>query len=162
MGLFDKKVIVKNEQKNIVYAPVSGEIVKLENVNDPVFSKKMMGDGIAIVPNSRKIYSPISGIVSMIFPTKHAIGITNDMGIGVILHIGIETVNLNGEGFDLKVSHGKKVNVGDLLMNIDLDLISKKYDPTTMIVFDGGDTINIKCLKEGVCQAGDSLLELEI
>lgn len=162
MGLFDKKIVIKDEKDNIVYAPVSGEIVKLDNVNDPVFSKKMMGDGIAIVPNSKKIYSPISGIVSMIFPTKHAVGITNGNGVGVILHIGIETVNLNGNGFDLKVSQGQKVRAGELLMNIDLDFISSKYDPTTMIVFDSGDSIGITTLKEGFCQAGDSLLQLEI
>lgn len=160
MGLFEKKV-VKNEQDYIVYAPVSGEIVKLENVNDPVFSKKVMGDGIAIIPNSKKIYSPVSGIVSMIFPTKHAIGITKDNGLGVILHVGIETVNLKGEGFDLKVSQGQKVKAGELLMNIDLDFISSNYDPTTMIVFESEKPINITNLKEDFCQAGDSLLQLE-
>ena len=160
MGLFEKKV-VKNEQDYIVYAPVSGEIVKLESVNDPVFSKKVMGDGIAIIPNSKKIYSPVSGIVSMIFPTKHAIGITKDNGLGVILHVGIETVNLKGEGFDLKVSQGQKVKAGELLMNIDLDFISSNYDPTTMIVFESEKPINITNLKEDFCQAGDSLLQLE-
>ena len=160
MGLFEKKV-VKNEQDYIVYAPVSGEIVKLENVNDPVFSKKVMGDGIAIIPNSKKIYSPVSGIVSMIFPTKHAIGITKDNGLGVILHVGIETVNLKGEGFDLKVSQGQKVKAGELLMNIDLDFISSNYDSTTMIVFESEKPINITNLKEDFCQAGDSLLQLE-
>ena len=160
MGLFEKKV-VKNEQDYIVYAPVTGEIVKLENVNDPVFSKKVMGDGIAIIPNSKKIYSPVSGIVSMIFPTKHAIGITKDNGLGVILHVGIETVNLKGEGFDLKVSRGQKVKAGELLMNIDLDFISSNYDPTTMIVFESEKPINITNLKEDFCQAGDSLLQLE-
>ena len=160
MGLFEKKV-VKNEQDYIVYAPVSGEIVKLENVNDPVFSKKVMGDGIAIIPNSKKIYSPVSGIVSMIFPTKHAIGITKDNGLGVILHVGIETVNLKGEGFDLKVSQGQKVKAGELLMNIDLDFISSNCDSTTMIVFESEKPINITNLKEDFCQAGDSLLQLE-
>ena len=160
MGLFEKKV-VKNEQDYIVYAPVSGEIVKLESVNDPVFSKKVMGDGIAIIPNSKKIYSPVSGIVSMIFPTKHAIGITKDNGLGVILHVGIETVNLKGEGFDLKVSQGQKVKAGELLMNIDLDFISSNYDSTTMIVFESEKPINITNLKEDFCQAGDSLLQLE-
>lgn len=160
MGLFEKKV-VKNEQDYIVYAPVSGEIVKLESVNDPVFSKKVMGDGIAIIPNSKKIYSPVSGIVSMIFPTKHAIGITKDNGLGVILHVGIETVNLKGEGFDLKVSQGQKVKAGELLMNIDLDFISSNCDSTTMIVFESEKPINITNLKEDFCQAGDSLLQLE-
>lgn len=160
MSLFEKKVIVENEKEDIVYAPVSGQIVQLEKVNDPVFSQKIMGEGIAIVPNSENIYSPISGVVSMIFPTKHAIGITRDNGLGVILHIGIETVNLKGKGFDLKVSQGQRVNVGEMLMKIDLKYISSHCDPTTMIVFDNISELSIQSIATGNCEVGQPLLKV--
>lgn len=160
MSLFEKKVVVEEERENIVYAPMSGEIVELEKVNDPVFSQKIMGEGVAIKPNGDSVYSPVSGVISMIFPTKHAIGITRDNGLGVILHIGIETVNLNGKGFDLKVSQGQRVRVGELLMNIDLKYISSQCDPTTMIVFDNGADMSIKTIAVGKCQVGQPLLEV--
>jgi sugar PTS system EIIA component len=159
MSLFGKEV--KNIDENIVYSPMNGDVIKLEEVNDPVFSQKMMGEGIAIKPKDNSIYSPVSGVVTMIFPTKHAIGITKDNNVGVILHIGIETVNLKGDGFDLKVKVGQKIKVGDLLMNIDLEKISKKYDPTTIIVFDNLQSYKVKELASGACLAGQPLLKLE-
>lgn len=159
MNLFQKKQInIENEKENIVYAPISGKIVQLEDVNDAVFSQKMMGDGIAIYPDGKSIYSPVSGTVSMIFPTKHAIGIVSENNVGVILHIGIETVNLKGEGFDLKIQQGQKVKAGQLLMNINLGFIAKNYDPTVIIIFDQDTVGKIDILPNVRCKVGIPIL----
>ncbi|KHD85410.1 PTS sugar transporter subunit IIA [Heyndrickxia ginsengihumi] len=106
-----------------VIAPISGKVTKLEDVPDPVFSEKMMGDGIAIDPVEGKILSPVEGRIVQIFPTKHAIGIQAKNGVELLIHIGLETVSLNGEGFNIYVSEGEKVKQGDLLVTFNLNFI---------------------------------------
>ncbi|HEN1715685.1 TPA: PTS glucose transporter subunit IIA, partial [Enterococcus faecium] len=101
-----------------VVAPATGVFEKLEKLSDPVFSKGMMGQGFAIDAKNETIVSPIDGFVSSIFPTKHALGIKTKSGIEILVHVGIDTVELNGEGFDIKVQEGQKVKAGDILMTI--------------------------------------------
>lgn len=118
-----------------IYSPLNGKLVKLENVNDDVFSKKVMGSGIAIFPESGKVCAPFDGKVNTVFPTKHAIGLTSDEGIELIIHVGLDTVELNGEGFVQHVQDNQEVKKGDLLLEVDLDFIQKKgYDITTPII----------------------------
>lgn len=127
------KVVDKNEID--IKQPVSGKVISIETVNDPVFSSGALGTGIAVEPTDGKLKAPISGTVSAVFPTGHAIGITSDDGIELLLHIGINTVQLNGKFFKTLVTQGSKVAVGTDLIEFDLDNIKKAgYDTTVMMV----------------------------
>jgi sugar PTS system EIIA component len=106
-----------------IVAPVNGEIVPLEDVPDPVFSQKMMGEGVAMVPAEGNIYAPVNGTIILIAATKHAIGIRAEDGTEILIHVGLETVALNGTGFSLAVKEGEKISVGQLLMEVDWDYI---------------------------------------
>lgn len=131
------------KKSNGVDAFMEGTLVPLEKVNDPVFAQKMMGDGFAIEPTSGAVVSPVDGELTMVFHTKHAVGITTNEGVEVLLHIGINTVELDGEGFEILVEQGSKVKKGDKLMNVDLDLVKKKGKETTsMFILTSGNTIS--------------------
>ncbi|MBU5266545.1 PTS sugar transporter subunit IIA [Virgibacillus proomii] len=119
------KNLFKKSKEQAIYAPLNGEIVPLEEVPDPVFNQKMMGEGIAIIPSEGKLLSPIDGKVVQIPETKHAIGLTTNDGTEVLIHVGLETVSLKGEGFELKVAAGDTVTKGQPLMEIDLDYIKQ-------------------------------------
>lgn len=130
---FFKKL--KEEKEIILKSPIKGEIVNIEEVEDPVFATKVLGDGIAIKPLEGKVFSPVEGVVETIFPTKHAIGIKLDNGIEILIHIGINTVELKGEFFTSYVEDGSKINIGDLLIEFDLNgIIEKGYSITTPII----------------------------
>lgn len=109
-----------------IYAPISGKTISLNEVPDPVFSTKMMGEGFAIIPDNGEIYSPVTGTVTMVAATKHAYGIKTDDGIEVLVHFGLETVNLNGEGFQVHVKAGDKVKKKDLLASVDFNMMKEK------------------------------------
>ena len=113
-------------ENNVIYSPLKGEIKKIEKCSDPMFASKAMGDGIVIVPHDGLLVSPVQGEVSMIFPTKHAIGLTSDDGVEMLIHIGLDTVQLEGKPFEVFVKVGQKVNVGEQLVKIDLELIKKE------------------------------------
>ncbi len=116
-------------------AVAKGKLIHLEEVPDEMFSQKVLGDGFAIVPKDNWIYSPCDGEITMVFNTKHAIGIKTDNGKEIMLHIGIDTVTLNGEPFDVYVNVGDVVKRGELIMSSDFNLISKKgLCPTIMTV----------------------------
>jgi PTS system glucose-specific IIA component len=116
--------------------PVSGEVIDLEEVNDGVFSTKMMGDGFAIKPKNGIVLAPFNGIITSLFPTKHALSIMSNSGVEILIHFGLDTVNLNGEGFTAYVKEGDKVNAGDKLLTVDIDKIKDKVPATTvMIIF---------------------------
>lgn len=106
--------------------PIKGEIIRLEEVPDEVFAGKMLGDGFAVKPKDNKVYAPVSGIVRVLFPTKHALSIKTDDGIEVLVHIGIDTVKLEGEGFEAAVQKGDRVKKGDLLLTFDSKIIEEK------------------------------------
>ncbi|ENY99490.1 PTS system, glucose subfamily, IIA component [Clostridium thermobutyricum] len=109
-----------------IYSPVKGKLVKLEDSNDETFASKMLGEGIAIEPIKGKIISPADGVISMIFRTKHALSLTTNKGVELLIHVGIDTVGMNGRGFDSLVKVGDTVKLGDELLNFDIDLIEKK------------------------------------
>lgn len=118
-----------------VYSPIEGEIIPISEVNDQVFASKMMGEGFAVLPSNGTIKAPISGVVKMIAPTKHAIGIVTDDGLELLLHLGIDTVELNGEPFSLKIKEGQSLQQGQVIGTIDLDLIEAKgKDATVMVI----------------------------
>ena len=125
-----------------VYSVADGEVIALEQVKDPVFSQKMMGDGFAVEPANGNIVSPVSGTVSSIFPTKHALGLVTEAGLEVLVHIGLDTVSLEGKPFTVHVTEGQKVVAGDLLVTADLDAIREAgRETSTIVVFTNADAI---------------------
>ncbi|CAJ1180337.1 PTS system glucose-specific EIIA component [Companilactobacillus paralimentarius] len=124
MGLFSKKIEL--------FAPVSGTLKPISEAGDELFASKAMGDGFVIIPTSNRIYSPVKGKIVSVFPTQHAIAIKNGK-LEYLLHLGIDTVELNGEGFDIKVSKNDAVDENTLLGNVDFDFIEKKGKKTDVI-----------------------------
>lgn len=124
-----------------VYAPMNGHLVTIENVPDPTFSEKLMGDGIAIKPTDGELTSPVDGEIILIPNTKHAIGIKGSTGVELLIHIGLETVALKGEGFTVHVNEGDYVKVGDPLVTFDLDFIKEiaKSMITPIIITNSND-----------------------
>jgi len=129
------KKLFKNKDIELL-TPIVGKVIDLSDVPDQVFSEKMVGDGFAIIPSEGKVYAPVSGKVVQIFPTKHAIGIESEDGIEILIHFGIDTVELKGEGFEAFITAGDTIKKGDLLLNVDLDVVSKHGKSTvTPVVF---------------------------
>lgn len=137
MGLFDflKGKDTAGEKKKVeLYAPCEGEFVSIEKVSDPVFSQKMMGDGFGVNPVDGKVFSPGRGKVVSVFPTQHAVGIELENGIEVLVHMGIDTVELKGDPFDTVVKEGEQVQPGTLLSTMDLEKLDKAGKESTVIV----------------------------
>lgn len=133
----------KKKNKNI-HGFMEGELITLDKVSDPVFSQKMMGDGFAIEPTDNHVYAPCDGELTVVFPTYHAYGITMKSGVEVLLHLGIDTVELDGDGFTTKVKVGDKVKAGDLLGTMDVKRIKELEKPTTsMLILTSGETVNL-------------------
>ncbi|HEL1678771.1 TPA: PTS glucose transporter subunit IIA [Streptococcus suis] len=123
-----------SSRKN-VFSPLSGQILPLEKVNDATFSKKMLGEGVAIIPKDGKVYAPFDGAITSLFPTKHAIGLTSDEGVELLIHFGLETVELKGRVFVSHVSDGEKVEKGQLMLEVDVEmLVAEGYDIVTPVV----------------------------
>ena len=121
-----KKLFGKGKEVNKeieIYAPLTGEYINIENIPDPVFAQKMMGEGFGINPTEGEVVSPIEGKVDNVFPTKHAIGLKADNGLEILVHIGLDAVQLDGQGFEILVSSGDTVQVGDPLLKFDLEYI---------------------------------------
>lgn len=153
-GLFRAK-----EKELIIKAPVDGEIVEIASVPDDVFSQKLVGDGVAIDPKDNTFYSPVDGVITTIFPTKHAIGITTCEGIELMLHIGIETVHLNGEGFELYVNEGEKVKTGDKLLKIDIDCLrAKAKSLISPVIITNVDKVKKINISRGMAAAGHTVI----
>jgi len=135
----DKKTNSVNEDPKTdifkVVSPVDGELVSIETVDDEVFSKKLTGEGVGIIPSDGTIYSLISGKVLSVFPTKHALGLLSDDGVELLIHVGINTINLNGEFFESFVTDGSRIEVGIKLLEVDFgNIVEKGYDPVTLVV----------------------------
>jgi sugar PTS system EIIA component len=106
-----------------IIAPVHGVLVPLKDVPDPVFSQKMMGEGIAVIPSEGNIHAPVNGTIILIAATKHAVGIRAEDGTEILIHVGLETVALNGKGFSVAVKEGEKISVGQLLLEVDWEYL---------------------------------------
>ncbi len=147
-----------------VYSVADGQVIALEQVKDPVFAQKMMGDGFAVEPANGNIVSPVSGTVSSIFPTKHALGIVTEAGLEVLVHIGLDTVSLEGKPFTVHVAEGQKVVAGDLLVTADLDAIrAAGRETSTVVVFTNGDAIkSVKLEKTGSLAAKTAVAKVEL
>ena len=133
------------KKKHKLLSPFSGKCVPLNEVPDEAFAQKLLGDGIAIIPSDGKLVSPVDCTVEQVFDTKHAYSLKDSNGLEILIHIGINTVELNGEGFDNRVTNTKQVKSGDLLSNVDLKFISEKgYSIYTPVVFINHDKFNFE------------------
>jgi len=133
-----------NKAKFKIVSPADGKLKSITSVIDEVFSSKALGDGFAIEPTQGIVYSPIVGEVSMIFPTLHAIGLKTKDGVEILIHIGIDTVKLDGEGFEAFVRQGQKIKEGDMLIKFDIEEIKNKVPSTDiMVIFTNGEICEI-------------------
>ena len=157
---------MKNVQKeNVLFsvtAPVSGKIVALSQVPDPVFSDKVLGDGIAIIPSEGKIYSPVTGTVASVAATRHAYGFSCENGVEILVHFGLETVGLQGEGFTPHVKEGDQVKAGDLVAEVDMKLLeSKGINPITpVLICDSPEEMKMEVCEGNVKAGKDTVLTL--
>ncbi|NFF61934.1 PTS glucose transporter subunit IIA [Clostridium botulinum] len=150
-----KKELVKNIE---IINPIEGEIINITEVPDEVFSGKALGDGFAIRPKEGKVVSPIDGEIAVLFPTKHAIAIKGDNDLELLVHIGIDTVNLNGEGFTAHISQGDKVKKGDMLITFDKKVIEDKAKSSiTPVVITNMDIVDKMNIDYGKKSQGDKI-----
>lgn len=144
---------------NKIVAPVSGKVIPLEEVADPTFAGKVLGDGFAIVPEDSMIKSPVNGTVELMYETGHAVGLSTDDGKEILIHIGIDTVAMNGEGFHIIAKTGQNVKCGDPLVEVDFEKIRKvgKSDSVIVIVTSGEkvETRNVENVKSGISEAAE-------
>lgn len=145
-----------------VLCPVSGTVMDISEVNDPVFAGKAMGDGIAIVPSEGVLVAPISGTVEALFPTGHALAIKDEAGMGVMLHIGIDTVDMKGDGFIARIAQGDRVEAGQILVEFDREKIAAAgfEDTTVMVVTELGSDLSLAKCPAGAVARGDVVLSL--
>lgn len=156
-GFLKKKEPVQLNET--LYAVATGNLIPISEVNDPVFSQKMMGDGFAIIPETGEIYAPIEGVVLSVFQTKHAVGMKMANGLEILLHMGIDTVELNGEPFNIKVSEGSKISQGTLIAEVDLQgIISAEKAIDMVVVITNMDAVKSFDLnKTGQVNAGEEI-----
>ena len=161
MGLFDE-LFGSKDKKAVdveIYAPLSGEIVNIEDVPDVVFSEKIVGDGIAIRPTGNKLVAPVDGVVGKIFETNHAFSMESKEGVELFVHFGIDTVELKGEGFTRVAQEGQSVKRGDTIIELDLALLEAKAKSVlTPVVISNMDEISNMEKKSGEVVAGDSVV----
>ena len=153
----DKKIEegqpILNMGVNTIKSPISGKVIELEKVDDPVFSSGAMGKGIAIEPMDNKVYAPFNGTIEFIAETKHAIGLLSEDGVEVLIHVGMDTVKMQGRGFNVKTSVNSKIKAGDLLLEFDRNAIEKEgYSLITPVVITNADNYedNVLCINEEV------------
>lgn len=159
MGLFDKLF----KKGNKVYSPLKGKLIKLSEVNDPTFSEGILGKGVAVIPTDGALYAPFDGTVAFVANTKHALSLTSTNETELLIHVGLDTVKLDGKGYDVKVNNGDTFKKGDLLMTIDLDFIkSQGYDIVTPVIVCNPDAYkDVVGINEGrEVNAGDEIISL--
>lgn len=155
---------LKKNKLIYIKSPMTGEIVEITEVPDEVFAQKMVGDGVGINPTNGIVVSPCDGKIVQIFPTKHAIGIETNEGLEILIHVGLDTVELAGEGFESFVEIGDKVSTGDKLLEVNLDFIEEKGKPiVSPIIITNQDLTKSISVKSGKVIAGeDEIMVVEL
>lgn len=164
MGFFDRFKSKTNENArpsaDIIYAPMTGEVKNIAECEDPVFAGELVGKGTMIIPSEGKIFAPVDGNISMLADTGHALGITSASGLEILIHIGLDTVELNGAPFNIKVKQDENVKKGDLLLEFDIDQIKANEKSTqSPVIITNPDGYEINILKTGLINQGDELIE---
>ena len=137
MGLFNRfllkeKAVKRQTERNVLYLPIRGKVIEIEDIGDGVFSEGILGQGCGIIPSEEEVYAPAAGMVATIADTGHALGLTTEDGLDVLIHVGIDTVEMNGDGFRVHVKEGQRISFGQLLMTCNLDKIrAAGYSATT-------------------------------
>lgn len=152
----------RDKKEMILFAYANGHCVDLQNVTDEVFSTEMLGQGVAIEPIEGKIYAPCAGVMGHIFDTGHAMNIISDFGCEILIHIGLDTVNLNGNYFNVKVKEGDRINKGELLCEFDLDGVRNAglEAVTPMVITNTADYSKIEARPQCDINVGDSILRI--
>lgn len=158
-----KEKIGKKENNGILIgSPIEGEVINIKEVNDPTFSEGILGKGIAIKPSNGRVVAPVDGEVTIMFKTKHAVSLVSEEGVEILIHVGLETVNLKGEYFRSHVNVGDKVKAGDLLVEFNVDQIKEAgYDTTTpVVVCNTAEFSNVLESKIGQVKELDKVIEV--
>ncbi|KAA8502337.1 PTS glucose transporter subunit IIA [Mediterraneibacter catenae] len=150
----------KKEKNNVIGSPVKGKAVPLKEVSDPTFAEEMLGKGAAVIPEDGKFYAPADGEIGMVFDTLHAVSMTTDFGAEILIHIGLDTVKMKGEGFTGHVKAGDHVKKGDLLLEVDLEKVKAAgYDTITpVLVCNTPDYASVEGIGSAQVNAGDDLI----
>lgn len=159
-GLASKEELQESAKEVIVASPIQGQLVRMTEVNDEVFSSEALGKGVAVKPEVGEVRAPSNGVISTLFPTGHAVGMTTDEGVEVLIHIGLDTVELEGKYYEVFVEQEQRVNAGDLLVKFDKGGVeSENYDTITPIVItNSGDFQTIDITEDTQIEPGDYLL----
>ena len=165
MGFFDRFKSKTNENArpsaDIIYAPMTGEVKNIAECEDPVFAGELVGKGTMIIPSEGKIFAPVDGNISMLADTGHALGITSASGLEILIHIGLDTVELKGAPFNIKVKQDENVKKGDLLLEFDIDQIKANEKSTqSPVIITNPDGYEINILKTDLINQGDELIEV--
>lgn len=152
----------KKEKGHVIGSPTKGKAVALKEVNDPTFAEEMLGKGAAVIPEEGKIYAPADGEIGMVFDTLHAVSMTTDFGAEVLIHIGLDTVKMKGDGFTGHVKAGDHVKKGDLLLEVDLEKVKAAgYDIITpVLVCNTPDYASVEGIESAHVNAGDDLIKI--
>nr|WP_294495374.1 PTS glucose transporter subunit IIA [uncultured Mediterraneibacter sp.] len=150
----------KKENKCVIGSPVKGKAIPLKEVSDPTFAEEILGKGAAVIPSEGRIYAPADGEIGMVFETLHAVSMTTDSGAEVLIHVGLDTVQMNGEGFTGHVKAGDHVKKGDLLLEVDLEKVKAAgYDTVTpVLICNTPDYESVEGAGSGDVNAGDDLI----
>lgn len=150
----------KKENKCVIGSPVKGKAISLKEVSDPTFAEEILGKGAAVIPSEGRIYAPADGEIGMVFETLHAVSMTTDSGAEVLIHVGLDTVQMNGEGFTGHVKAGDHVKKGDLLLEVDLEKVKAAgYDTVTpVLICNTPDYESVEGAGSGDVNAGDDLI----
>ena len=150
----------KKEKKHVIGSPAKGKAVSLKEVNDPTFAEEMLGKGAAVIPEEGKIYAPADGEIGMVFDTLHAVSMTTDFGAEILIHIGLDTVKMKGDGFTGHVKAGDHVKKGDLLLEVDLEKVKTAgYDTITpVLVCNTPDYASVEGIQADAVNVGDDLI----
>lgn len=156
------EVAIDAASSGVIYAPIKGKAVDLKEVNDPVFADGIMGKGVAIIPEEGVVYAPVDGVVSALFDTKHAIGITGDDGVEILIHVGIDTVKMNGRCYTAHIQKDQKVKKGDKLLEFDMNAIKEEgYDLITpILIVNSSDYAEVLGIIDKDVKVGDALIKL--
>lgn len=152
----------KKDDGMTIVSPIKGEAVELSKVSDPTFGEGMLGKGIAIVPTEGKVYAPADGEISMMFETRHAVSMVTTQGVELLIHVGLDTVSLKGDGFEAHVQSGDQVKQGDLLLTVDLAKIKEAGLDTIspVVVCNTDDYKDVQAIQFTSVEPGDSLIKI--